>query len=523
MCKSLCSVRIYTCSVTNDYKASSSQVQGIGLLNQSAPRRPAFLTTSTSNTVTRANLQFPGRDTLGFAVKVVDAENTVKGRWHAMSSFFRWDAETGGMWFYTQRFTQLAQGQDKYKVDSYWAVASEMWRPLFEGDTDLNLDQTARWVPGVCVPGTTDPLFAVGGIVLFCEWWIKRIATLPQDDPASGIVMRPHHQNIRSQYADDGYVHFEYAGLVLSDADTYRRFATLAFVPDGASVLDLACGVGTVGSLVMQRLAAAGRNHWNVYFTDSSAKMIEFTRNDMIRRFGQPPANQRRFQVCNATNLQQRHELKRALGKPKGFDVVLASKFVNHFTEDSLRPLLVALLDLCAPDGAVIFDMPLPCKYHQTVLGDNAGQLTGGILEVDARPLAQQLQRSDLTITNNSPAIQGINSTAPRVLGSHFMRDKDLESARTKLKSAVNGILFAEVDTVQWERDRSRFRDETAAVETAANVQNISDARVRRCDRDVRRDFVRYKRGSQVGQSSSGPVIRRAFQAGVICRMKKGS
>ena len=68
------------------------------------------------------------------------------------------------------------------------------------------------------------------------------------------------------------------------------------------------------------------------------------------------------------------------MGRPDGFDVVLARLFVSHFTLDTQHVLVSQLLTLLAPGGRLVFDWGVPSD-SRVVQGAPSDQTVVGIRE----------------------------------------------------------------------------------------------------------------------------------------------
>jgi len=68
------------------------------------------------------------------------------------------------------------------------------------------------------------------------------------------------------------------------------------------------------------------------------------------------------------------------MGRPGGFDVVLARLFVSHFTLDTQHVLVSQLLTLLAPGGRLVFDWGVPSD-SRVVQGAPSEQTVVGIRE----------------------------------------------------------------------------------------------------------------------------------------------
>lgn len=81
-----------------------------------------------------------------------------------------------------------------------------------------------------------------------------------------------------------------------------------------------------------------------------------------------------------------------AVGKPAGFNIVLSEKVIHYLLRCSLKTLLVALLDLCIPGEVLVSHYPIQGKYMASVENDHEAGLSGGITQLEARPIKQPVR-----------------------------------------------------------------------------------------------------------------------------------
>lgn len=337
-------------------------------------------------------------------------------------------------------------------------------------DSRLNFSDKKVWEEGMFSVPHRQPKAILGSQARHevMELWIKAVAKIPQDNKQAGVFMREHHQELQTEYyVENDKVYQEYSFTVLVDALAYRSLVKLAKITPGQTVLDVACGVGTIGELAMDMLRrVAPGSEKKVYFADASGKMLECARNRIISRFGQPPAKQSRFQVCNVLMPDGCAELKAMFGQAGGFDVVIAGRFLNHFPLNSLRSWIAAMMSLVAPGGKLVFDFDIPSDY-ELIDEDGPQELVvlGGVMEIDGRPIAAEYPKSTPTMTGTTPVIQGINANSPHIIGEDYPTEYDLAKARRLVEKAVAGISNTRTGFVEWNLERKHFRNVTAKID----------------------------------------------------------
>jgi len=134
-------------------------------------------------------------------------------------------------------------------------------------------------------------------------------------------------------------------------ADGYQRLVTFADIQPGESVLDAACGVGLLGLLVCDVVGRAGVK--DVVFADTNKEMLRTAKDEVRRRFGEPP--KRNFlAISDIRDPDACRQLLASAGKSNGFDVILAGFFLNHFTEATQPAMVAVLRTMLAPNGRLI-------------------------------------------------------------------------------------------------------------------------------------------------------------------------
>lgn len=109
-----------------------------------------------------------------------------------------------------------------------------------------------------------------------------------------------------------------------------------AWQPSPASVLDLGCGDGILGSAVLERFSPS-----DLVFLDFSDPMLEAARKNV------PPGAPTRFAKADFSS----SDWLTALGEAAAFDVVVSGFSIHHQPDERKRALYAEIFDLLRPGG----------------------------------------------------------------------------------------------------------------------------------------------------------------------------